>query len=150
MPVRVAINGFGRVGRRFLRAAHEQGADIEVVAVNDLVAASTLAQLLKYDSVFGRFPGDVVAEDDSISVDGVHLRALAETDPLDLPWAEMGVEVVIESTGRLRTRATAAQHLDAGARKVIISAPARGAEPRTQRSCSGSTSTRPMTPIAIT
>jgi glyceraldehyde 3-phosphate dehydrogenase len=129
MPVRVAINGFGRVGRSFLRAAHEQEADIEVVAINDLVAPSTLAQLLKYDSVYGRFPGEVVAHTDGISVDGVHVRALAETDPLALPWAELGIDVVIESTGRFRTRAAAAQHLDAGARKVIISAPAKGAEP---------------------
>jgi glyceraldehyde 3-phosphate dehydrogenase len=129
MPVRVAINGFGRVGRSFMRAAHEQEADIEVVAVNDLVAPSTLAQLLKYDSVFGRFPGEVLAEDEGLSVDGVHVRALAETDPRALPWGELGVDVVIESTGRFRTRAAAAAHLEAGARKVIISAPAKGAEP---------------------
>jgi glyceraldehyde 3-phosphate dehydrogenase len=128
MPVRVAINGFGRVGRSFLRAAHEHDADIEVVAVNDLVAPSMLAQLLKYDSVFGRFPGEVLAEDDGISIDGAHVRALAETDPLALPWSELGVDVVIESTGRFRTRAAAAQHLEAGARKVIISAPAKGSE----------------------
>jgi glyceraldehyde 3-phosphate dehydrogenase len=129
MPVRVAINGFGRVGRSFLRAAHEQDADIEVVAVNDLVAPSTLAQLLKYDSVFGRFPGEVLAEDDGLSIDGIHIRALAETDPLALPWSELGVDVVIESTGRFRTRAAAAAHREAGARKVIISAPAKGGEP---------------------
>jgi glyceraldehyde 3-phosphate dehydrogenase len=129
MPTRVAINGFGRVGRCFLRAAYDQHADIEVVAVNDLAAASTLAQLLKYDSVYGRFPGTVVAEDGGISVDGVHIEALAETDPGALPWAELGVEVVIESTGLFRTRAAAAQHLEAGARKVIISAPAKGEEP---------------------
>jgi glyceraldehyde 3-phosphate dehydrogenase len=129
MPVRVAINGFGRVGRSFLRAAHEHDADLEVVAVNDLVAPPMLAQLLKYDSVFGRFPGEVIARDDGISVNGAHIRALAETDPLALPWSELGVDVVIESTGRFRTRAAAAQHLEAGARKVIISAPAKGAEP---------------------
>jgi glyceraldehyde 3-phosphate dehydrogenase len=129
MPVRVAINGFGRVGRSFLRAAYEHCADIEVVAVNDLVAPAMLAQLLKYDSVFGRFPGAVVAEYDGISIDGVHIQALAETDPLSLPWSELEVDVVIESTGRFRTRAAAAQHLEAGARKVIISAPAKGAEP---------------------
>jgi glyceraldehyde 3-phosphate dehydrogenase len=129
MPVRVAINGFGRVGRSFLRAAQAHGADIEVVAVNDLAATPMLAHLLKYDSVYGRFPGEVVAEDGGISVDGVKLRALAETDPLALPWAELGVDVVIESTGRFRTRAAAAQHLEAGARKVIISAPAKGDEP---------------------
>jgi glyceraldehyde 3-phosphate dehydrogenase len=129
MPVRVAINGFGRVGRSVLRAAHENDADIEVVAVNDLVAAATLAHLLKYDSVYGRFPGEVAVEDENIVIDGVHVRTLAQTDPLTLPWSELGVDVVIESTGRLRTRAGAAQHLEAGARKVIISAPAKGAEP---------------------
>jgi len=129
MPVRVAINGFGRVGRSVLRAAHEQGAEIEIVAVNDLVDAATLAHLLKYDSVYGRFPGDVGVKDANIMIDGVEVRTIAETDPLALPWDELGVDVVIESTGRLRTRAGAAQHLEAGARKVIISAPAKGAEP---------------------
>ena len=129
MSVRVAINGFGRVGRSVLRAAHEQHADIEVVAINDLVDANTLAHLLKYDSVYGRFQGAVTVEGASIVIDGVPVRTLAETNPLALPWQELGVEVVIESTGRLRTRAAAAQHLQAGARKVIISAPAKGAEP---------------------
>jgi glyceraldehyde 3-phosphate dehydrogenase (phosphorylating) len=129
MPVRVAINGFGRVGRSVLRAAHEQHADIEVVAVNDLVDAGTLAHLLKYDSVYGRFPADVGVEEGNIVIDGVQVRTLAHTDPLSLPWAELGVDVVIESTGRLRTRPGAAQHLEAGARKVIISAPAKGSEP---------------------
>ena len=129
MPVRVAINGFGRVGRSVLRAAHEQDAEIEVVAVNDLVDATTLAHLLKYDSVYGRFPAEVAVEDGNITIDGIKIRTLAETDPLALPWSELGVDVVIESTGRLRTRAGAAQHLQAGARKVIISAPAKGAEP---------------------
>jgi len=129
MPVRVAINGFGRVGRCFMRAAYDQQADIEVVAVNDLAGAPALAHLLKYDSVFGRFPGTVLAEEGGISVDGAHFVALAETDPSALPWAELGVDVVIESTGLFRTRASAARHLDAGARKVIISAPAKGEEP---------------------
>jgi len=129
MTVRVAINGFGRVGRSVLRAAYEQGADIDVVAVNDLVDAGTLAHLLRYDSVFGRFPGDVAAEDGSIVIDGVPIPTLAQTNPEALPWEEIGVEVVIESTGRLRTRAGAAQHLEAGAKKVIISAPAKGEEP---------------------
>jgi glyceraldehyde 3-phosphate dehydrogenase len=129
MPVRVAINGFGRVGRSFLRSAHERDADIEIVAVNDLAGATTLAHLLKYDSVYGRFPGEVIGEDGGISVDGARIAVLTETDPLALPWAELGVDVVIESTGRFRTRATAAQHLEAGARKVIISAPAKGSEP---------------------
>jgi glyceraldehyde 3-phosphate dehydrogenase len=129
MSLRVAINGFGRVGRSVLRAAHEQGADLEFVAVNDLADARTLALLLKYDSVFGRFPGEVEATDDGIAVDGAVVRVLAEADPAALPWEELGVDVVIESTGRLRTRAAAAQHLEAGASKVIISAPAKGDEP---------------------
>jgi glyceraldehyde 3-phosphate dehydrogenase len=129
MSVRVAINGFGRVGRCFLRAAHEQDADIDVVAVNDLVDAETLAHLLKYDSVFGRFPGDVNATGAGIEIDGRGVRALAVADPERLPWAELGIDVVIESTGRYRTRAAAGQHLEAGARKVIISAPAKGTEP---------------------
>jgi glyceraldehyde 3-phosphate dehydrogenase len=128
MPVRVAINGFGRVGRCVLRAAYEQGADIEVVAINDLVDAATLAHLLKYDSVYGRFPGEVAIDAGGIVIDGAQVRTLAETDPLALPWEELGVDVVIESTGALRTRAGAAQHLEAGARKVIISAPAKGSE----------------------
>ncbi len=128
MPVRVAINGFGRIGRSVLRAAHENEADIEVVAVNDLVEAPTLAHLLKYDSVFGPFPGTVAVNDEGLEVSGVHIRALAETDPLALPWRELGVDVVIESTGHLRTRADAAKHLEAGASKVIISAPTKGAE----------------------
>ena len=129
MPVRVAINGFGRVGRCVLRAAYEQGADIEVVAINDLVDAATLAHLLKYDSVYGRFPGEVAADARGIVIDGAQVRTLAETDPLALPWEKLEVDVVIESTGALRTRAAAAQHLEAGARKVIISAPAKGSEP---------------------
>ena len=129
MPVRVAINGLGRVGRCFLRAAHEHDGHLEVVAVNDITDAATLAHLLKYDTVYGRFPGDVAAGDGAIIIDGTPVRALAETDPSALPWSELDVDVVIESTGRFRTRAAAAQHLDAGARKVIISAPAKGAEP---------------------
>jgi glyceraldehyde 3-phosphate dehydrogenase len=129
MSVRVAINGFGRVGRCFLRAAHAHGAELEVVAVNDLTDAASLTQLLKYDSVFGRFPGTVTAGDGEIVIDGRPVRALAETDPSALPWSEMEVDVVIESTGRFRTRSAAAAHLDAGARKVIISAPAKGSEP---------------------
>jgi glyceraldehyde 3-phosphate dehydrogenase len=129
MPVRVAINGFGRVGRCFVRAAHAHRADVEVVAVNDLVTPQTLAHLLEYDSVFGRFGGEVEVRDGAIVIDGVEARALSETDPRALPWSELGVDVVIESTGRFRTRAAAAQHLDAGARKVIISAPAKGDQP---------------------
>jgi glyceraldehyde 3-phosphate dehydrogenase len=129
MTVRVAINGFGRVGRSVLRAAHEQDAAIEFVAVNDLADAPTLAHLLKYDSVFGPFPGDVEATGDGIAIDGTVVRALAETDTAALPWQELGVDVVIESTGKLRTRMDAAKHLEAGARKAIISAPAKGSDP---------------------
>ena len=129
MTVRVAINGFGRVGRCFLRAAHERGADIEVVAVNDLVDAHTLAHLLQYDSVFGRFPAKVGVAGDGIDIGDHRVRTFAETEPQTLPWRELGVDVVIESTGHFRTRAAAAEHLDAGARKVIISAPAKGDQP---------------------
>jgi glyceraldehyde 3-phosphate dehydrogenase len=129
MSVKVAINGFGRIGRGFLRSAVERGADIDVVAVNDVADAATLAALLRHDSVYGRFPGEVESSEDGISVDGKELRVLSEPEPASLPWAELGVDVVIESTGRFRTRAAAAQHLDAGARKVIISAPAKGSEP---------------------
>ncbi len=129
MSIRVAINGFGRVGRCFLRAAYEQQAEIEVVAVNDLVDAPSLAHLLTHDSVFGRFPGTIEQADGGFDVDGHRVRAYAETDPLALPWDELGIDVVIESTGHLRTRVGAAQHLEAGARKVIISAPAKGDEP---------------------
>ena len=128
MPVRVGINGFGRVGRCFLRAAYERGADIEVVAVNDLVDAGTLAHLLRYDSVFGRFPGRVLATGDGLEVAGRQVRTFAETDPRALPWRDLDVEVVIESTGRFRTRATASAHFEAGASKVILSAPAKGTE----------------------
>ena len=125
MSVRVGINGFGRIGRNVLRAAKEAGADIEFVAVNDLTDARTLGHLLKYDSSYGPFPGTVeVPDDSSIVVDGVPVRVLAETDPAALPWGDLGVEVVIESTGRFTARADAAKHLDGGAKKVMISAPA--------------------------
>jgi glyceraldehyde 3-phosphate dehydrogenase len=126
MAVRVGINGFGRVGRCFLRAAYERSADIEVVAVNDLVDARTLAHLLRYDSVFGRFPGEVVTTGDGLDVAGHLVRTFAETEPYALPWRDLGVDVVIESTGRFRTRTAASAHIDAGARKVILSAPAKG------------------------
>jgi glyceraldehyde 3-phosphate dehydrogenase len=129
MSVRVAINGLGRTGRSFLRSAQARHADLEVVAVNDLADIATLAHLLRYDSVAGRFPADVHVDRDTIVIDGHPVRALADTDPAQLPWDELDVDVVIESTGRFRTRAAAARHLEAGARKVIISAPAKGAEP---------------------
>ena len=129
MSVRVGINGFGRIGRCLVRAAHQGDADVEIVAVNDLVDAGTLAHLLRYDSVYGRFPGKVEIIDEGIGIDGRVVRTFAEAEPRALPWADLGVDVVIESTGRFRTRAGAQQHLDAGARKVIISAPASGSEP---------------------
>jgi glyceraldehyde 3-phosphate dehydrogenase len=124
MPVRVGINGFGRIGRNVFRAAHESGADVEIVAVNDITDNETLAHLLKYDSVYGPFPGTVEASGDSLRIDGREVRALEERDPAALPWGDLGVDVVIESTGLFTKRADAAKHLDAGAEKVIISAPA--------------------------
>jgi glyceraldehyde 3-phosphate dehydrogenase (phosphorylating) len=124
MPVRVGINGFGRIGRNLFRAAQAAGADIEFVAVNDLTDAKTLAHLLKYDSILGPYPGTVELDGDDIVVDGARLKVLAETEPSKLPWGDLGVEVVIESTGRFTKRDDAAKHLDAGARKVVISAPA--------------------------
>ena len=124
MAVRVAINGFGRIGRNVFRAAYESGADIEWLAVNDLVDPKTIAHLLKYDSTYGPFPGDVDATDAGFAVDGKELRVLAERDPADLPWAELGADVVIESTGLFTDRENAAKHLEAGAKKVVISAPA--------------------------
>ncbi len=129
MSVRVAINGLGRTGRSFLRSAYARQADIEVVAVNDLADADTLAYLLQYDSVGGRFPGKVHAGQKAIVIDERPIRALAEADPSRLPWGDLGVDVVIESTGHFRTRTGAARHLEAGAHKVIISAPAKGEEP---------------------
>jgi glyceraldehyde 3-phosphate dehydrogenase len=124
MPVRVGINGFGRIGRNVFRAAQASGADIEWVAVNDLTDSKTLAHLLKYDSILGPFQGTVKAEGDAIVVDGHPLRVLAERDPANLPWGDLGADVVIESTGFFTKRADAAKHLDGGAKKVIISAPA--------------------------
>jgi glyceraldehyde 3-phosphate dehydrogenase len=125
MAVKVGINGFGRIGRNVFRAAHAAGADLEFVAVNDLTDPATLAHLLKYDSILGRFPGEVEAGEGSISVDGTAIKVLSERDPAALPWADLGVEVVIESTGFFTARDDAAKHLEAGARKVIISAPAK-------------------------
>jgi glyceraldehyde 3-phosphate dehydrogenase len=125
MAVKVGINGFGRIGRNVFRAAQAAGADLEFVAVNDLTDPATLAHLLKYDSILGRFPGEVEAGESSISIGGRELKVLSERDPAALPWGDLGVEVVIESTGFFTARADAAKHLDAGARKVIISAPAK-------------------------
>ncbi len=126
MTVRVGINGFGRIGRLVVRAALREGADVEFVGVNDLTDARTLAHLFKYDSVHGVFAGTVEAADDALVIDGKRIRVTAETDPSNLPWADLGAEVVIESTGRFTQRADAAKHLEAGASKVIISAPAKG------------------------
>ena len=123
-PVRVGINGFGRIGRNLYRAAYEAGSELEFVAVNDITDAATLAHLLNYDSILGRFPGRVEALDGAISVEGTEIKVLAETDPGALPWAELGADVVIESTGLFTKREDAAKHLEAGAKKVIISAPA--------------------------
>ncbi|HKI66677.1 MAG TPA: type I glyceraldehyde-3-phosphate dehydrogenase [Solirubrobacterales bacterium] len=125
MAVKVGINGFGRIGRNLFRAALAAGADLDFVAVNDITDTGTLAHLLKYDSILGRFPGEVEAGDGSISVDGRQLKVLAERDPGALPWGELGVDVVIESTGLFTGREDAAKHLAAGAKKVIISAPAK-------------------------
>ena len=124
MPVQVGINGFGRIGRNVFRAAYEQGADIDWLAVNDLVDPPTLAHLLKYDSILGPFPGTVEATDTGLRVDGTDIRVLAERDPAALPWGDLGVEVVIESTGLFTDRENAAKHIAAGAKKVLISAPA--------------------------
>jgi glyceraldehyde 3-phosphate dehydrogenase len=124
MPVRVGINGFGRIGRNVFRAAYEKGADIEWVAANDIGDAATTAHLLKYDSNYGPFPGHVEATEGGFKVDGKEIRLLSERDPADLPWGELGAEVVIESTGLFTDRENAAKHLEAGAKKVVISAPA--------------------------
>src|ERR1700729_1347912 len=124
MAVRVGINGFGRIGRNVFRAAYERNADIEWLAVNDLVDPKTIAHLLKYDSTYGPFPGEGSATDTGLGVDGREIRVLAERDPGALPWGALGAEVVIESTGLFTDRESAAKHLAAGAQKVVISAPA--------------------------
>lgn len=125
MTVKVGINGFGRIGRNFYRAFVEQGAAFEVVAANDLTDNNTLATLLKYDSTMGRFPGEVTSDDESITANGKKIMIFAEKDPARLPWGELGVDIVIESTGRFTNAEAARAHLQAGARKVIISAPAK-------------------------
>jgi glyceraldehyde 3-phosphate dehydrogenase len=125
VAIRIGINGFGRIGRNTLRAAKKLGADLDFVAVNDLTDTRTLAHLLKYDSVHGRFPGEVKAEKDALVVDGDSMRVLTEKDPSKLPWKDLGVDVVLESTGRFTDRDQAALHLAGGAKKVIISAPAK-------------------------
>ncbi|HEY1238282.1 MAG TPA: type I glyceraldehyde-3-phosphate dehydrogenase [Solirubrobacterales bacterium] len=124
MAVKVGINGFGRIGRNIFRAAHAAGSDLEFVAVNDLIDPEMIAHLLRYDTVLGRFPGEIEVAGDGIKVDGAEIKVLNEKDPADLPWGDLGVEVVIESTGLFTKREAAQKHLDAGAGKVIISAPA--------------------------
>ena len=125
MTIRVGINGFGRIGRNFTRAVLETGADIEIVAVNDLTDNDTLAHLLKYDSILGTLKQDVSASGDSITVGDMTFKALEERDPAQLPWGELGVDIVIESTGRFTTGDKAKAHIDAGAKKVILSAPGK-------------------------
>jgi glyceraldehyde 3-phosphate dehydrogenase len=124
MSVRVGINGFGRIGRNVFRAAYERGAEIEWLGINDIVDPKTIAHLLRYDSNYGPFPGDVEATASGLRVDGNEIRVIAERDPAALPWGELGAEVVIESTGLFTDRENAAKHLEAGAKKVVISAPA--------------------------
>ncbi len=124
--VKVGINGFGRIGRNFFRAIEVSGADVQVVGINDLTDTKTLAHLLKYDSILGRFKGTVVAEDGAIVVNGVRIPIYAERDPADLPWGSIGAQIVVESTGFFTDAQSAGKHLTAGAKKVIISAPAKG------------------------
>ena len=126
MPVRIGINGFGRIGRNYLRAALERRSEVEVLAVNDLTDPATLAQLLKYDSIAGRLAAPVEGDGPNIVVDGHPIAVLAERDPARLPWADLGVDIVIESTGRFTKSQDARKHLAAGAKKVIVSAPATG------------------------
>lgn len=128
MSIRVGVNGFGRIGRNFFRAAKAQGADIDFVAVNDLGSKDTMAHLLQYDSVMGRLGSTVEVNDQGLLVDGDQLEVLAERDPANLPWGDLGVDVVIESTGHFATRDAAAAHLEGGAPFVIVSAPASGAD----------------------
>jgi glyceraldehyde 3-phosphate dehydrogenase len=128
MTIRVGINGFGRIGRNFFRAARKAGADLEVVGVNDLADPAANAHLLKYDSTHGRLDGDVKATDEGIVVGGHTIKVFAERDPKALPWSDLGVDVVVESTGIFTDRDKAAAHIDAGAPRVIISAPANGAD----------------------
>jgi glyceraldehyde 3-phosphate dehydrogenase len=126
MALKAGINGFGRIGRNVFRAAHALGADVDWVGVNDITDTKTLAHLLKYDTILGPFPGEVEFTESSLVVDGDELKVFAERDPAALPWGELGAEVVIESTGFFTKREDAAKHLEAGARKVIITAPAKG------------------------
>jgi glyceraldehyde 3-phosphate dehydrogenase len=126
MATRIGISGFGRIGRNFLRAALAQGSAFEIVAVNGLIDARMLANLLKYDSVAGRIGASVAADGDTITLNGTAIRVLQERDPGRLPWADLGVDIAVESTGRFTKAAEARRHLDAGARKVVVSAPVSG------------------------
>ena len=126
MATRIGVNGFGRIGRNFFRALNDQGSRLEIVAVNDITDPATLAHLLKYDSVLGRLEQEVKVTDGGFSVDGAEVKVLSEKDPAALPWSDLGVEVVIESTGLFTKAEDAAKHLDGGTKKVIISAPAKG------------------------
>ena len=126
MALKAGINGFGRIGRNVFRAAYERGGELEWVGVNDIGDTETLAQLLRYDSVLGPFPGTIEAREDALVIDGKEIKVFGEKDPADLPWGDLGAEVVIESTGIFTDRDSAAKHLEAGAKKVIISAPAKG------------------------
>ena len=125
MSVRIGINGFGRIGRNVLRAARERSPELEIVAVNDITTPEMLAHLFRYDSVFGRFPGTVAVDGDVITVDGHPIKVLAERDPARLPWGDLGVDVVVESTGHFNDGERARAHIDAGAKKVVITAPAK-------------------------
>jgi glyceraldehyde 3-phosphate dehydrogenase len=124
MKTKVGINGFGRIGRNAFKAAFEKNADFEIVAINDITSPATLAHLLKYDSIFGKFCGEVTSTENSIIVNGKEIKILAVRNPADLPWGELGVELVLESTGLFTNKADAAKHITAGAKKVVISAPA--------------------------
>ena len=126
MTIHVGINGFGRIGRNFFRAILASGADIQIVGVNDLTDVKTLAMLLKYDSILGKLPAEITYDDTSITVGGKSFKVLAERDPANLPWAALGADIVIESTGHFVDAASAGKHITAGAKKVIISAPAKG------------------------
>ncbi|MBW3576379.1 MAG: type I glyceraldehyde-3-phosphate dehydrogenase [Actinobacteria bacterium] len=125
MAIRVGINGFGRIGRMFFRAAKERGSDLDFVGLNDLTDPESLALLLRQDSVFGRFPGEVEVSRDGLRVDGDEMQVLSERDPANIPWDDLGADVVVESTGLFTNREKASQHLDRGAKKVVISAPAK-------------------------
>ncbi|WP_293694139.1 type I glyceraldehyde-3-phosphate dehydrogenase [uncultured Agrococcus sp.] len=129
MTIKVAINGFGRIGRNFTRALLRSESNLEIVAVNDLTDTKTLAHLLKYDSIMGRFPGEVSHDDDAIIINGKRVSVLSEKDPAKLPWSDYGVDVVVESTGIFTSAEQAQAHLDAGAKKVILSAPGKGGVP---------------------